>query len=513
MRANEQLNLTAVHTLFVREHNRLAERIKSLYPNLNDEQIFQVARRLVGAEQQIITYEEYLPAVLGYDLPPDPDDAVYDGVDTDGDGIVDASVTNSFAHAAFRFGHSEINETTLLVNNFNQIVGRLSIRDAFFNPDFLKNNPDNVGRMLKGLASQIGQEVDLHLTDGIRNNLFGPPGAGGLDLGTLDIQRARDHGLPDFNNLFSAYRAGGLDAAGNAVRLTSFDQISSDPEIVASLQAMYPDILNPDGTVAVAGIDRIDPFVGMLAEDHLPGASVGRLLNAIIGNQFARLHDGDRFFYTLDPFLQNRDVKRILDIEDVTLSKIIRLNANVSNLQDNVFFDKSVLIFEGRESGSNISVTTSNGELKITSTRTGSILAQRSLSSVKQVILVGSNTAPDVFNLFIASAQGGIEDGVVAYGGGSTGDRLNVFGRSNTRDRFNVTDSSFTTGSVDVLRRPPENAITLSVSGRIVEVNGNDIFSTGFETTRLVTRGGGDIISDPDDLAEVVSAWNPLDDD
>ena len=70
--------------------------------------------------------------------------------------------------------------------------------------------------MLKGLASQVGQENDLLLVDGIRNNLFGPPGAGGLDLAALDIQRGRDHGLPDYNNLRGNYGAG--------ARSTRFDR-------------------------------------------------------------------------------------------------------------------------------------------------------------------------------------------------------------------------------------------------------------------------------------------------
>ena len=62
--------------------------------------------------------------------------------------------------------------------------------------------------MLKGLSFQTGQEVDVHLVDGIRNNLFTNVGGGGIDLAALDIQRGRDHGLPDFNNLLNAFRTG-----------------------------------------------------------------------------------------------------------------------------------------------------------------------------------------------------------------------------------------------------------------------------------------------------------------
>jgi len=289
------------------------------------------------------------------------------------------------------------------------------------------------------------------------------------------------------------------------VRLTSFAQLSGDPNVLdgaeAALQALY------------GSIDLLDSFVGMLAQDHLPGSSVGSLLNAIIGNQFLRLRDGDRFFYTIDPFLQDPAVKAILDIKDVTLANVIRWNTNVTGLQDNVFFDKSVLIYKAPQGGSNISVVANAGVVTIVDTNTGRVQARRTLSSVQQVILVGSNTAADVFNIFIASARGGIEYGVVAYGGASTGDRLNVFGRLAPRDTFTVADESFTTGTVGAHRRPPENAVTQSVSRRTVSVNGNDIYASGFETTRLVTLGGHDTIFDPGMFAQVLTAWNPWSDD
>jgi peroxidase len=64
-RATEQPLLTLMHTLWMREHNRVARRLASLNPTWTDETIFQEARRIVIAELQHITYAEWLPNLLG----------------------------------------------------------------------------------------------------------------------------------------------------------------------------------------------------------------------------------------------------------------------------------------------------------------------------------------------------------------------------------------------------------------------------------------------------------------
>lgn len=517
VRANEQVGLTAVHTLFMREHNRLADKIAQLYPELNDEEIYQFARRLVGAEQQVITYQEYLPSLLGYDLTVDPNAYNYQpgALNELGQlvGNVEADITNAFAHAGFRFGHSQINEAFQLINSFNQQVGSLTIDEAFFNPSFLTSNANSLGRMLKGLGFQTAQEVDVHMVDGVRNNLFTNVGGGGIDLAALDIQRGRDHGLPDFNNLLNAFRTGtpytSFDAPGDPNSFAARNPKAAAAGIVAQLKALYPtDPADPANT----GINAIDPFVGMLAEDHLPGTSVGPVLNAMLRNQFLRLMDGDRFFYSGDSFLQSAEVKAVLDVNSVTLGKIIQWNTNATGLQDNVFFDRSVLFVKAPEGGSNISVIAGAGVVTVLNTQTGQVLALRTLASVEKVVLVGSSSS-DVFNLFLGSGNGGIEDGVVAYGRGGDGDRLNVFGRAFASDTFSVTDTSFSTGGVTGLRRgngnPADNAISFDVDGTDVDVNGNRISSTDFETIRLVKLGGQDTITDPDMLALVVNLWNP----
>lgn len=72
IRANEQIGLTAMHTLFVREHNLLCDDIIATYPAADPEQQYQLARKIVGAEIQAITYKEFLPALMG-PMAPDVD--------------------------------------------------------------------------------------------------------------------------------------------------------------------------------------------------------------------------------------------------------------------------------------------------------------------------------------------------------------------------------------------------------------------------------------------------------
>jgi hypothetical protein len=86
-------------------------------------------------------------------------------------------------------------------------------------------------------------------------------------------------------------------------------------------------------------VDNIDAWVGGLAEDHLPGASMGELVTAALADQFTRLRDGDRFFYLGQAAgLADGDIAAIVDIDDVSLAWVIRNNTGIKKIQDNVFF-------------------------------------------------------------------------------------------------------------------------------------------------------------------------------
>ena len=304
-RANEQAGLTAMHTLFVREHNRLAESLSERDGRLSGDEIYMRARQIVGAQMQSITYNEFLPALLGEGAIPRYKDY---------DKRVDASIINMFSTAAYRFGHSALSPTLLrLDSSGNEIPeGSLALRDAFFNTGAIIDE-GGIEPILRGLAAQAHQRVDNMVIDDIRNFLFGPPGAGGFDLASLNLQRGRDHGLPSYNDARE-----GLGLA----RAQDFSDVSSDPEVVSRLSSVYE------------SVDDIDLWIGGLSEDPLPGGHLGELFAEIIVIQFESLRDGDRFWYTRD---LSKEDKR--EVENTTLSDIIKRNTDIGDeLQDNVFF-------------------------------------------------------------------------------------------------------------------------------------------------------------------------------
>lgn len=304
VRANEQVGLTSMHTLFVREHNRLARIIKRRSPELTDNQIYERARAWVGALIQVITYKEFLPILLGrHALKP------YTGYDV----ALNPGIMNEFSTAAFRLGHSMLSPELLRLRKNGRSIpaGDLSLRDAFFAP-WRITNEEGIEPLLRGLVSNRAQEVDVHIVDDVRNFLFGPPGAGGFDLASLNLQRGRDHGLPGYNDVRLAF---GLSPA------VTFADITRNRNLQERLQSVY-------GTV-----EHVDMWIGGLAEDHHRGALVGELFYTVLVNQFERLRDGDRFFY-LNVF-PHYQVNRL---EETTLADVIRRNTTIGReIQDNVF--------------------------------------------------------------------------------------------------------------------------------------------------------------------------------
>jgi len=303
VRAAEFPGLTALHTLLAREHNRKADEIKAAHANWSDELIYQTARKWVSAIIQNITYQEYLPTLLG------PGSlAAYSSYNPN----IDPSITTLFSTAAFRIGHSQQSAEILRLNNTGASLpgGPLSLRNAFFNPNPIAD--DGIEAYLRGLIAQTAEEVDTKVVDDLRNFLFGPPGAGGMDLAAISIQRGRDMGLPSYLEARTQF---GLSA------VTSFSQITSNAALAIALQQVYQTV------------DKVDLWVGGLAEAHIAGGSVGPLFAAIIKDQFLRSRNGDRFWFENGQF----STTDLAGIRGTTMARLIARNTAIAGLSGNVF--------------------------------------------------------------------------------------------------------------------------------------------------------------------------------
>jgi len=362
IRANEQPGLTALQTLFVREHNRLADEIaasdfagEDLSDPAIDEEIYQRARAIVGAELQAITYYEFLPALLG---PANLDS--YAGYED----MVNPGVANIFSGALYRVGHTMLpNELLRLDDDGAPVAPPIALGDAFFIPSLTTNG--GIEPFLKGLSVQPIQEIDAKVVDGVRNLLFDPPAQ--FDLAAINIQRGRDHGLPDYNQTR-------LDV-GLAAK-TSFQQITSDRDTWQAMRDVY------DGD-----INNIDVWLGGIAEDHLPGSSVGELIHTVLADQFARTRDGDRFYF--ENYFSGAELKEILNTR---LSDIVRRNTDLVNVQDELFRDASVLTFRA-DAGQAVDVTLRLGDgdvVEVVDNVSGDILASRPFAETSMVVVVGS---------------------------------------------------------------------------------------------------------------------------
>ena len=384
VRANENIALTALHTLFAREHNRIVAALPSY---LTAEERFQIARRVVGAEIQYITYTQFLPA-LGIQLEP------YRGYQPS----VNPALSNEFAVVGYR-AHSMIHgefDTTVPAGTYTdeelsafaaqQIIVERTAADvtltiplnaAFGNPDLLQQV--GLGPVLQSLAERQYKN-DEQVDNTLRSILFQVPkpgipdptvcGApvvnpdcftGVSDLPAIDIARGRDHGIPSYNDLRRAYglapKTSFIDVTGEATQRFPPRLNGNDPAILD-----FVELRDADGTLLVPGsaeaedeavtgirsstlaarlkaaygsVDRLDAFVGMVSEQHLKGTEFGELQLAIWTKQFAALRDGDRFYYLNDPALHAIELAFRIDYRH-SLAEIAKLDAGVT-LQTNVF--------------------------------------------------------------------------------------------------------------------------------------------------------------------------------
>ncbi|XP_071837121.1 peroxidasin homolog isoform X3 [Apostichopus japonicus] len=314
VRANEQVGLTAMHTLWMREHNRIADDLYDINPHWNDETLYHEARKIVGAAMQHITYKFWLPKVIG------PTGMDILGKYEDYDPTVDASIANVFATSAFRFGHGLIQPILRRLNESFETseYGDLPLHKAFFSP-FRLVEEGGIDPILRGLyATPLKQPSPDHMMNSeLTEKLFHMAHAIALDLGALNIHRGRDHALPPYNEW---RKFCGLPVA------RTFDDFADEIKS-NTVRDKMEDVYGHPGNV--------DLFVGGMAEDPVDGALIGPTLSCILAKQFKRLRDGDRFWY------ENMGVfspGQLTQIKQISLARVLCDNGNtISRVNDDAF--------------------------------------------------------------------------------------------------------------------------------------------------------------------------------
>ncbi|KAK4036552.1 hypothetical protein OUZ56_028603 [Daphnia magna] len=315
-RANQQVMLIALHTIMMREHNRIAVELGYINPHWNDERIYQETRHIMAAIVQHITYNEFLPMVLGKDIMNRYGLLLSkQGMGSFYDPAVDPTIPVSFFAAAYRFGHSLIPSTIERWSVTHQYVGARRLSEMLLNP-FDMYGPGTCDQYLAGFMNQVSQAVDDSVTEELTNHLFQEgQNRWGADLASLNMQRGRDHGVPSYN----AYRRYcGLSPARHWHDLA--DVFTND-----TLRRYTTTYDTPDD---------IDLWTAGISERPSPGSMVGPVFGCIIGESFRNLRYGDRFWYENGGWPSSFKQAQLQEIRKVKLSRIVCDNSdNIESAQ------------------------------------------------------------------------------------------------------------------------------------------------------------------------------------
>jgi len=324
-RVNEQPGLTAMHTMMVREHNHIAGELNRINPHWNNEKVFQESRKIISALVQHITYNEFLPRVLGPSMMKKFSlELLSAGHYDDYNAECSAAIFSEFSTAAFRFGHSMISPNlTMMTEEDLRTEGKgeqVQLRSHFNNPDLIRSGRvmDN---LLRGLAMMPMETMDNRITQEVKDHLFEEKDRkpSGMDLPALNIQRGRDHGLPGYNK-FREFC--GLPRSHKF----HFEEIPK--AWVDELRGVYDDP------------DDVDLFPGLLAEIKLPGAIVGPTLACLIGLQFRYLRSCDRYWYESGDPMVRFTKDQLQAIRGETLSGLLCRNCDEPGRLPMTTFDK-----------------------------------------------------------------------------------------------------------------------------------------------------------------------------
>lgn len=309
-RVNEQLVLSVIHTLMLREHNRIATELYKYNPHWDDEKLYQEARHIVAAEIQHISFNEFLPMVLGKDIMSKyglilEKHGYFDGYDPK----IEVAASANFITSAFRFGHSLLPSTIERWSPGNKYIGSQRLSEMLRQPyDLYKGGWCD--QYIMGLTNQVAQAMDDSITQEVTNHLFQETDKKwGMDLAAINMQRGREHGVPSYNRfrefcgLPRAYRFEDLLGTMSNTTVRRYAEVYRHP-------------------------DDIDLWSGGVTERPLPGSMIGPTFNCLIGLTFKEIRFGDRFWYENRGYPSSFTPEQLEEIRKIKLSRILCDNSD-----------------------------------------------------------------------------------------------------------------------------------------------------------------------------------------
>ena len=344
LRSDENIALTAVHTVWHREHNFQAERIRELRPDWSDEQVFQAAKILQTAAYQRVVFTEFADAMSG-GIPGASHG--FGGYDPE----VNPGISDEFAGAMYRVGHSMINETIPYVDGDGSLR-EVPLFSAFLNPlmfdgeDPLTGGVGGAAAIIAGSVQAAHQRIDTEVVEVIRSKLLGIP----LDLYAANVERGRELGVTSLNEFrrYVSENTSLIEQAGQASNYTQTlpervpdlgpyetweefgRHLRGTPAERAELLALFKATYGEEDI----HVNDIDLFVGGLAEAPYGKSQMGSTFTWIFLEQLDRLQEGDRHYY----FNQMKDSPLLLaDFGSQRFSDIIMRNTGLDHMHHSAF--------------------------------------------------------------------------------------------------------------------------------------------------------------------------------
>ena len=399
-RGNENIALTAIHSVFHSEHNRLVDQVKQValdsadlaflnqwlitpiaaLPTTpaaiaalewNGERLFQAARLPNEMQYQHLVFEEFGRKLL-------PSLEIFSGYNS----TVDPAIMSEFANVVYRFGHSMLNDTVDRIDPGTGVSLPMRLIDAFLNPVAFQESGAGtkaaVGTIANGMVQQVGNEIDEFITESLRNNLVGLP----LDLGALNLARGRDTGIPGLNGArrlffadtgnpalqpYTSWNDFGLNIKHIESLVNFIAAYGTHPTIVAATtdaarrtaaEALVngagagnldaQDFLNATGIYAggsLGGLENVDFWIGGLTEKLQPfGGMLGSTFAYVFGTQMLRLQNHDRFYY----LSRTAGLNILTQLEEQSFGDIVSRNSTAVHLPGDVFSTPAFRFEAGR---------------------------------------------------------------------------------------------------------------------------------------------------------------------